>query len=172
MTRPLNPRERTPVLLQYEAGWAPEPIWTVPAEIKYTASYGNLNLVLKSTCVQKQSRPKLSHISFLSTFPSSYSSSSSFSSSITSLLLLEVGPQLTRFFTKVTRLSSTLTYKKGSWTNSNLVLTRHIPNNRTLKWGWVHVNDEKVQVPKSSTSTQDSTVERKPCIPLQPCYST
>ena len=149
MPRPLYPRERIQVPLQYESGWAPEPVRTVSAEIKYTASYGDSNPGLKPTFVHWQSRPKLSYISFLSTFPSS----SSFSSSTTSLVLLEVGPQLTRLFTKVTRLSSTLTYKKGSCTNSNLVVTRHIPNNRTLKMRVASCQWRKNQEPKSSTST-------------------
>lgn len=124
--RPLYPRERTPVPLQYEAGWDPAPVWTIPEKIKYIASYGDSNPGLKPTFVQRHSRPKFSYISF---------PSSSSSSSITSLVLLKVGPQLTRFL-QVTRLWSTLTYKKGSCTNSNLVFTRqYIPNYRTLKKG-------------------------------------
>ena len=30
-----TPREGTPVLIEWEAGWAPEPVWTVSENIKY-----------------------------------------------------------------------------------------------------------------------------------------
>jgi hypothetical protein len=34
---PLYPRERTPVIIEWEAGWAPEPDWLVLESIKYSA---------------------------------------------------------------------------------------------------------------------------------------
>jgi len=34
-TWPLFPLERTPVSIEYEAGWAPEPVWTFWRREKY-----------------------------------------------------------------------------------------------------------------------------------------
>jgi hypothetical protein len=118
--------ETTPVPLQYDAGWAPEPVWTVLEEIKYTASYGNSNSEFKPTFVWKQIGQ--SSVTFLSSLPPFLLLLNNVISSIWS------GPTVDQICIEVTRLSSTLTHKKGSFTNSNLVFTRqYISNNRMLK---------------------------------------